>query len=93
LRERRRLDAGRHAAEQFNGAVEFGGPPLAVVLGLGEQPNAALGLGYAEASRARTTPGEATDQLQANASYCMTSADAGPVVGLGDPGHGGGRPA
>jgi hypothetical protein len=49
LRERRRLDAGRHAAEQFNGAVEFGGPPLAVVLGLGEQPNAALGLGYAEA--------------------------------------------
>ena len=32
-----------------SGAVEFGGPPLAVVLGLGEQPNAALGLGYAEA--------------------------------------------
>jgi len=57
LRERRRLDAGRHAAEQFSGAVEFDGPPLAVVLGLGEQRNAALGLGYGEALEGSDPPG------------------------------------
>jgi hypothetical protein len=42
LRQRRWLDPSRDAVQQFGGAVEFGRPPLAAVLGLGEQPTTAL---------------------------------------------------
>jgi hypothetical protein len=52
-----------------------------------------VGLGHGGALEGADHAAVGDDQLQANASYRMTSAHAVPVVGCGDPGHGGGRPA
>jgi hypothetical protein len=59
-----------------SGAVEFGGPPLAVVLGLGEQPNAALGLGYGEALEG-SDHARVGDRPAAGQRQVLTAAAAG----------------